>query len=82
MERKTKLEDYSESEFLGLIEEIFEAEGGEAYQDALIEHVCDISEYPNCNDLIFWSDEDLTPQGILNEIKDWRAANNKPGFKS
>ncbi|MBP2199475.1 bacteriocin immunity protein [Pantoea cypripedii] len=82
MERKAKLEEYTESEFLNLIEEIFSAEGGEEYQDALIDHVCETSEYPNCNDLIFWSDDDLTPKGIVDEIKSWRAANNKPGFKS
>ncbi|MDE1186592.1 MAG: bacteriocin immunity protein [Pantoea sp.] len=82
MERKGKLQDYTEIEFTNLIEEIFSADGGEEYQDSLIDHICEISGYPDCNDLIFWSDDDLTPQDIVNEIKTWRTANNKPGFKS
>ncbi|EOL9041342.1 bacteriocin immunity protein [Cronobacter turicensis] len=83
MTRKAKFEDYTEAEFTSLIQEIFDAKGGEAYQDELIEHVCTLSEHPEGSDLIFYNeDEDITPQGIVEEIKNWRKANGKPGFKA
>lgn len=83
MERKAKLEQYTEAEFIRLVQEIFDVVGGEAYQDELIEHVCTVSEHPDGSDLIFYNnDDDITPQGIVEEIKAWREANGKPGFKS
>ncbi|EKM0365437.1 bacteriocin immunity protein [Cronobacter turicensis] len=83
MNFKPRFEDYTEAEFTQLVSGIFNAAGGEAYQDELIEHVCTLSEHPEGSDLIFYNnDEDITPQGIVNEIKTWRKANGKSGFKS
>lgn len=83
MNLKPRFEDYTEAEFTALIEEIYGAEGGQAYQDELIEHVCSVSEHPEGSDLIFYNDNDnITPAGIVVEIKTWRAANSKPGFKA
>ncbi|WNY81933.1 bacteriocin immunity protein [Cronobacter dublinensis] len=83
MNLKPRFEDYTEAEFTQLVSEIFSAQGGEAYQDELIEHVCTLSEHPEGSDLIFYNeDEDIPPQGIVEEIKTWRKANGKSGFKS
>ncbi len=83
MNLKPRLQDYTEAEFAALIEEIYGAKGGEAYQDELIKHVCSVSEHPEGSDLIFYNDNDnITPAGIVAEIKTWRADNNKPGFKA
>lgn len=83
MERKQKLEDYTEAEFTILLEEIYEGRGGETYQDELIDHVCTLSEHPDGSDLIFYNEnKHITPKGVVEEIKAWRVANNKPGFKS
>lgn len=83
MKLKGKFEDYTEVEFVSLIEEIASAEGSDDYQGELIYHVCSLSEHPDGLDLIFYNEDDnITPQGIVDEIKAWRAANNKPGFKS
>lgn len=82
MKFKPRFEYYTEAEFTSLVQEIFNAEGGEAYQDELIKHVCSLSEHHEGSDLIFYNeDEDITPQGIVEEIKTWRKANGKPGFK-
>lgn len=83
MNLKPKFEEYTEAEFTALIEEIYGADGGEAYQDVLIKHVCEVSEHPEGSDLIFYNDNDnITPAGIVAEIKTWRAANSKPSFKA
>lgn len=83
MERKAKFEDYSEEEFTLILEEIYQGKGEESYQDELIDLVCSLSEHPDGSDLIFYNkDKHITPKGIVAEIKTWRTANNKPGFKS
>ena len=83
MERKFKFEDYTEEEFVDLLKEIYEGKGEESYQDELVDHVCTLSEHPDGSDLIFYNeDKHITPKGIVDQIKAWRAANNKAGFKS
>lgn len=43
-----------------------------------------LTEHPEGSDLIYYprDDRDDSPEGIVKEVKEWRAANNKPGFKS
>lgn len=83
MQLKTKFEEYTEAEFIRLVSEICSAEGGEAYQDKLLENFISVTEHPDGSDLIYYNDnDDITPQGIVDEIKSWRRNNGKPGFKS
>ncbi|WP_288095641.1 bacteriocin immunity protein, partial [Pseudomonas sp.] len=43
-----------------------------------------VTEHPDRSDVIFYPREgqEDSPEGILKEVKAWRASNNKPGFKS
>ncbi|MHC6224126.1 bacteriocin immunity protein [Pseudomonas sp. X10] len=85
MTAKTKLSDYTESEFLAFIRLIFETNGSEPDEilDPLLEHFEVIIEHPAGTDLIFWPESEGldTPEQILRIVKEWRAANGKPGFK-
>ncbi|WP_337029068.1 bacteriocin immunity protein [Pantoea agglomerans] len=83
MNVKPKFEDYTEAEFTQLVSEICNAEGGEAYQDQLLENFISVSEHPEGSDLIYYSeDEDATPKKIVTAVKAWRKAHGKRGFKS
>jgi hypothetical protein len=86
---KEKLEDYTEAEFLVFLRKFNEYPEGlkgralEVYLDRLLEHFELITEHPDRSDVIFYPKEgqEDSPEGILKEVKEWRAANNKPGFK-
>jgi hypothetical protein len=86
---KEKLEDYTEAEFLAFLSEFFHQTSGlkgrslEKYRDRLLEHFESVSEHPSRSDVIFYPEEgqEDSPEGILKTVKEWRAANNKPGFK-
>ena len=83
MNVKPKFEDYTEAEFTQLVSEICNAEGGEAYQDQLLENFISVSEHPEGSDLIYYSqDEDAIPEKIVAAVKSWRKCHGKSGFKS
>ncbi|MFF7706121.1 bacteriocin immunity protein [Pseudomonas sp. NPDC007930] len=81
---KEKFEDYTEQEFLQFVGDIL---GGKADSDLelnqWLDHFDDITEHPDQSDVIFFpaEGEDESPQGVLQRVKEWRAANGKPGFK-
>jgi hypothetical protein len=87
---KEKLEDYTESEFLDFLGEFFHCTSNlsgqalESYRDRLLEHFERVTEHPGKSDVIFYPEEgqEDSPEGVLKEVKEWRARNNKPGFKS
>lgn len=83
MELKKDISDYTETEFKKIIEAIINCEGDEINQDNNLEHFISITEHPCGSDLIYYpdNDNDGSPDSIINEIKEWRAANGKPGFK-
>ncbi|MGZ9666961.1 bacteriocin immunity protein [Pseudomonas sp. GNP014] len=89
MRLKEKLEDYTEAEFLSFLKNFVdfpEGLGGRAlaiYQEYLLTHFEQITEHPDRSDVIFYPKEgqEDSPEGILKEVKEWRALNNKPGFK-
>jgi hypothetical protein len=86
---KEKLEDYTESEFLAFLEGFSHYPNGlkgralEAHLDHLLVHFELVTEHPGRSDVIFYPKEgqEDSPEGILKEVKEWRARNNKPGFK-
>ena len=86
---KEQLEDYTEAEFLIFLREFFDysvALEGDAlsqYTDRLVDHFELVTEHPDRSDVIFYPKEgqEDSPAGILKEVKEWRARNNKPGFK-
>ncbi|OCT22549.1 bacteriocin immunity protein [Pseudomonas putida] len=89
MTDKHRLEELTEAEFLELIREFFENRTtlrGDAfgrYLDDLLFRFKEITENPLGSDLIYYPGEgaDDSPEGVLERVKQWRAANGKPGFK-
>ncbi|MCT8345082.1 MULTISPECIES: bacteriocin immunity protein [Photorhabdus] len=83
MELKNKLEDYTEAEFLSLLNKIWAVDVSEEEHDNLIDHFEKLVEHPNGNGLIFYPENGVedSPEGVLKVIKEWRAENGKPGFK-
>ncbi|WP_227318781.1 bacteriocin immunity protein [Cedecea davisae] len=84
MSDKKTLSDYSESEFLDLVRKICRAEGPTEEDDnRLVREFRRLAEHPSGSDLIFYPDDgkDDSPEGIVKEVKEWRQANGKPGFK-
>ena len=79
-----KLEDYTEAEFLLFVKKICGSKYATEKEqiDAVLEFE-DLTEHPDGSDLIYYaaSDQDATPEAILGKVKEWRAANGKPGFK-
>lgn len=88
--KKEKLEDYTEEEFLTFIESICEPptdladELFDAYVSENVKYFVKITEHPSKSDLIFYPREGIedSARGILKELKEWREKNGKPGFKS
>jgi hypothetical protein len=75
--------EYTEKEFLKLVTIICIA-GGETEEED-IQNLLEfdrLTEHPAGSDLIFYPEvgHDHSPEGIVKEVKEWRAANGKPGF--
>ncbi|MBD8098210.1 bacteriocin immunity protein [Pseudomonas fluorescens] len=86
MELKSSISEYTEAEFLEFMEEIFKENIAKTDDqlDILLEHFERITEHPESTDLIYYAatDAESTPEAITNKVKEWRAANGKPGFKT
>ena len=86
---KSALEEYTEVEFLSFLGELFhhtsdlKGQELEKYLNSLVDHFDRITEHPDGSDVLFYPKEgqEDSPAGILKEVKEWRARNNKPGFK-
>ncbi|EBY0372513.1 bacteriocin immunity protein, partial [Salmonella enterica] len=89
---KEKINDYTECEFLEMLEEIINATSKdkslkgkklENYLDALVDHFIEITEHPAQSDLIFYPEdpEDSESQNILKIVKEWRRSQGLPLFK-
>jgi len=85
MENYSTIENITELEFLELITKICRAGYKTQHQHgkAILEFER-LSEHPAGSDLIYYPKEsaDNSPEGIVKTIKEWRAENGKPGFKS
>ncbi|HHJ1362814.1 TPA: bacteriocin immunity protein [Pseudomonas aeruginosa] len=89
MDIKNNLADYTESEFLEIIEEFFKNKSGlkgnelEKRMDKLVKHFEEVTSHPRKSGVIFHPKPGFeTPEGIVKEVKEWRAANGLPGFKA
>lgn len=81
---KNKFEEYTESEYKTLIQRLFDGDySSEAELDEIVEIVVFTSEHPSGSDILYFPEEGIedSPEGVLKVIKQWRAANGKPGFK-
>ena len=85
-----KITDYTELEFLELLNYFSYGrkylEGAEYERSTIefVEYFITITEHPAQSDVIFYPREgqEDSPEGILKEVKEWRAQNGKPGFKA
>lgn len=83
MANKT-LADYTEQEFIEFIEKIKKADfATESEHDEAIYEFSQLTEHPDGWDLIYHpqTGADNSPAGVVKTVKEWRAANGKPGFK-
>ncbi|HEY0290594.1 MAG TPA: bacteriocin immunity protein [Pseudomonas sp.] len=84
MEKPSSIEDVTELEFLELVKKICVAGYRTQHQHgkAILEFER-LGEHPEGSDLIYYPKKsaDNSPEGIVKTIKEWRAANGKPGFK-
>ena len=78
------ISDYTEAEFLAFVRKICDAdyETEQEHTRAVLEFDR-LSEHPYRNGLIYYPQEgqEDSPEGIVKEVKEWRARNGKPGFK-
>lgn len=83
MELKSKLSEYTESEFIVFINEIKFGSNDETTEDKLIFHFKKVIGHPAGSDLIFYPDnkDENTAEAIVQILKKWRAAQGLPGFK-
>ncbi|HCE7029218.1 TPA: bacteriocin immunity protein [Pseudomonas aeruginosa] len=84
---KNNISDYTELEFLEFTRNIYKS-NNEIYptEDSHIKAVLEferLTEHPSGSDLLYYPDENRedSPEGIVKEVKEWRAANGLPGFK-
>lgn len=78
------IEDITENEFLELVKKVCAGDYRTEYQHGrAIGEFQRLSEHPCGSDLIYYPkpNADDSPEGIVEEVKQWRAANGKPGFK-
>lgn len=87
---KSRLEDFTEQEFLQFLREFFEnttelkGDALGAYLTQLTEHFEALVGHPSGSDLIFYPapGADDSPEGVLSVVKKWRAKQGLPGFRS
>lgn len=80
---KNTFSDYTESEFVALLQRIISHDGTEPEVDKLVFHFEEVSEHPAGSDLIFYPEDgaDDSASGITQTVKKWRAAQGMLGFK-
>ncbi|MDZ3991117.1 bacteriocin immunity protein [Pseudomonas sp. Teo4] len=81
---KKTIADFTETEFLNFVIKIYEVDypTDKTHTDAIFEFER-LSEHPKKSDLIFYPDHGKSgPASIVEEVKSWRLANGKPGFKT
>ncbi|NXZ90119.1 bacteriocin immunity protein [Serratia fonticola] len=82
---KQKISEYTEKEFLDFVTGICKANyPTEEAQTAAVVLFNKLTEHPGLSDLIYYPDNgnDGSPASIVKTVKEWRAKNGKPGFKT
>lgn len=83
---KNNFADYTEAEFIQLMQKIRAANKSapDEILDPLLKQFCEITEHPDGTDLIYYPEEgaDNSNEGVMQTVKEWRAAQGLPGFKS
>lgn len=84
MNEKNNISDYTEAEFLIFVKKLFNVEN--TTEEENVENIFEferLSEHPSGSDLIYYPNKNRpdTPEGIVQEVKEWIAQQGKPGFK-
>ncbi|MDF0732708.1 bacteriocin immunity protein [Pseudomonas entomophila] len=81
---KIQLSDYTETEFLAFVRKTYYANfPSEAEQIEAVLEFERLTEHPSGSDLLYYPEPGKDgPEFIVAEVKAWRAANGKPGFKA
>ncbi|OIN30484.1 colicin immunity protein [Salmonella enterica subsp. enterica serovar Sarajane] len=84
MEKKT-ISDYTEAEFLEFVRRICLVSDYKTEHEhtKAVREFDRLTEHPYKNGLIYYplEGQDDSPEGIVAEVKKWRAENGLPGFK-
>ena len=89
---KGKIEEYTESEFIELLEELrdrtrkdqsLKGKQLEKYIDDIVDHFIKVTEHPAMGDLIFYPENpgDDEPENIVKIVREWRRSQSLPLFK-
>lgn len=82
---KKNISDISEHDFLIFVQKMYNAQFDteEESIDAVLEFKA-LTEHPSGSDLVFYPEkpEKSGAEAVVAEVKAWRAANGKPGFKT
>ncbi|EMI5489164.1 bacteriocin immunity protein [Providencia stuartii] len=84
MTKKNSISDYTEAEFIAFVRKLFNVENTTEEEDiATLLEFKRLSEHPSGSDLIYYPNKNRpdTPEGVVQEVKEWRAQQGKPGFK-
>ena len=83
MTLKNSVSDYTEKEFVRLLQRIIGNDASEEEENKLVHHFNTLCGHPAGSDLIFYPEDgaDDSAEGITPTLKAWRAANGLPGFK-
>jgi len=79
------ISDFTEREFLEFVSAIFDPSSRtEEEGAAMVSEFRRLTEHPSGSDLIYYPREgrEDSPEGVVREVKEWRASNGKSGFKS
>ncbi|PUA41533.1 bacteriocin immunity protein [Pseudomonas protegens] len=84
---KNIISDYSESDFLEFVKNIYNNNKNlypteESHIKAVLEFK-KLTGHPAGSDLLYYPEPGKSgPEAVVKEVKEWRAANGKPGFKT
>ena len=81
---KKSVSDYTEQEFVELLQRIIGNDASEDEENKLVHHFNTICGHPAGSDLIFYPEDyaDDSAEGITRTLKEWRAAQGLSGFKN
>lgn len=83
MTLKNNISDYTEEEFIRLLQRIIGNDESEEVENRLVHHFNTICGHPAGSDLLFYPEDgaDDSAEGITRTLKEWRATQGLPGFK-
>ncbi|MFJ4544879.1 bacteriocin immunity protein [Pseudomonas sp. NPDC088885] len=83
---KNGIADFTEDEFIAFMHKILAENKAptDDVLDVLLEEFCEITGHPDGTDLIYYPEGDSSgsAEDVTRVVKEWRAAQGLPGFRS